>query len=54
MFNRLKPGGTLIASGIIDDRLSEVLTAFTEAGFVRPQIDEDEIWRAITIHRPNT
>ena len=51
MFARLKPGGTLIASGIIDDRLQEVLTAFAEVGLVNPQIDEDEIWRAVTVQR---
>ena len=43
----LKPGGTLIVSGIITERLDEVLAALKEAGIKVVKITEKEGWNAI-------
>lgn len=43
---RLKPGCTFISSGIVDERLPDVLNALDAAAFEVLQTREDEIWRA--------
>ena len=43
----LKRGGKLIASGIIDDRLDEVLSAFWENGLTVCEVRSGEDWRAV-------
>lgn len=50
----LKPGGTLICSGIIDSRKDEVLAALDELaadGIERVRIDEQKDWVAVTLRR---
>ncbi len=43
----LRAGGVLIASGIIGERLPEVLTALTAAGFDIEEVRESGDWRAL-------
>ena len=43
----LAPGGVFIASGIIDERVDEMLAALKENGFETVEIRESEDWRAI-------
>ena len=43
----LKPDGKLIASGIIADRLDEVLDALKENGLEAVEICSGEDWRAV-------
>ncbi len=47
----LKPEGTLIVSGIIDERLDEVLAALTSAGFSVKTRKNAEGWNAIVLGR---
>lgn len=42
----LKKGGTLIISGIIEERMDEVLTAVEGVGFIRKQVSKKEGWAA--------
>lgn len=42
----LKDGGTLIISGIIEERMDEVLTAVENAGFTRQNVSIKEGWAA--------
>ena len=42
----LKKGGTLIISGIIEERMDEVLTAVEGVGFIRKQVSIKEGWAA--------
>jgi len=44
---RLKPGGVFIASGIVEERLPEVLKVLADAGFRVEEVREEEIWRAV-------
>lgn len=48
----LKAGGSLIASGIIDDRLDEVAEALESAGLSIIETVADEDWRAILAVKP--
>jgi ribosomal protein L11 methyltransferase len=43
---RLKPGGLFIASGIVDDRLDDVLATLAANGFELLESLSEEIWRA--------
>ena len=45
--NLLKPGGLLIASGIIDDRLDEVLSELEKHGLNILEVRSGEDWRAV-------
>ncbi len=45
--DRLKPGGLFISSGIVDERLPDVLSALETSGFEVVETREDEIWRAV-------
>ena len=47
----LKADGTLIVSGIIDERLDEVMTALTEAGFSAVNKRSAEGWNAVVLKR---
>ena len=47
----LKADGTLIVSGIIDERLDEVMAALTEAGFAAVNKRNAEGWNAIVLKR---
>lgn len=49
--DRLKPGGLFIGSGIVEDRLPEVLTALEVNGFQWIETREEEIWRAVVARR---
>ena len=42
----IKKGGTLIISGIIEERMEEVLTAVESVGFIRKQVSVKEGWAA--------
>ena len=44
----LLPGGTFIASGIIDDRKGELIDAIQAQGFTIETIEEERGWVAIT------
>lgn len=47
----LAPGGTLIVSGIIDERLDEVMAALTVSGFAKCASKNAEGWNAIVLKR---
>ena len=48
--NRLKLGGTMIASGIIADRLSDVTKAVIDHGLTVDRVIEEGGWVAMVIH----
>jgi ribosomal protein L11 methyltransferase len=48
----LKPGGVLIASGFLDDAVSEVSESFTNAGLTIERVVEEGVWRTIIAARP--
>lgn len=53
ILQRLNPGGVMIASGIVEERLPEVLHAIDAAGFMpMPEVRLDDIWRAVIARRP--
>lgn len=45
------PGGTLLASGIIDTRAGEVIAALTAAGFTLDRRLDDGEWVSLRLHR---
>jgi ribosomal protein L11 methyltransferase len=47
----LNPGGALIASGFLDDAVSDLRGAFDEAGMRVERVVEDGVWRAIIATR---
>ncbi len=47
----LRPGGTLIGSGVVAERLDEVLLAFAAAGLAVERIESEADWRAIIARR---
>lgn len=47
----LRPSGTLITSGILDNRLDDVSSALISAGFEILEIHTSEEWRCIIAHR---
>lgn len=46
-----KKGGTLVISGIIDDRLDEVMTAVKSAGFTVVELLHRDIWNGCALRR---
>lgn len=52
VFTALRPGGTLVASGIIAERLDGVLTALATAGFGTPELRAAGDWRTVIARRP--
>lgn len=46
MADHLAPDGLLVASGIVDEKLPEVLSALDAAGLEVVEVREDEVWRA--------
>lgn len=50
--DEIRPGGTLLASGIFVDREAEVVTAFEAAGLVIGERSVDGDWVALVAHRP--
>ncbi len=48
----LRPGGTLVASGIIAERLEAVLNALVVAGFSEPEVRAAGDWRTVVTRRP--
>lgn len=52
IYDRLKPGGLFIASGIVEERLPEVLAGLAAAGFTLLETREEEIWRATVARKP--
>lgn len=51
-FTCCKPGAPFIVSGIIDERVEEVLAALKQNGFVTEDISSAEGWNAILARRP--
>jgi ribosomal protein L11 methyltransferase len=51
---RLKPGGIFIASGIVDDRLPEVLAGLETSGFTLLETCEEDVWRATVARVPSS
>jgi ribosomal protein L11 methyltransferase len=49
--SRLRPGGTFVSSGIIDERAEEVRRALLENGFEVLEVREEDIWRCIVARR---
>lgn len=47
----LKENGTLIVSGIIVERMNEVITAIESVGFVQCEVNEKEGWAAVRFTR---
>ena len=47
-----KPGAPFIVSGIIDERVDEVLTALKQTGFAVEEVSSAEGWNAILARRP--
>jgi ribosomal protein L11 methyltransferase len=47
----LRPGGALVASGIIAERLEAVLAALAAAGFAAPEVRADGDWRTVIARR---
>jgi ribosomal protein L11 methyltransferase len=50
----LAPGGVFIGSGIVDDRLDEVLRAGAAAGLAPAGVLTSGEWRAVLLARPGT
>ena len=46
--NALKPGGVFITSGIIHERIDDVVSAMTKAGFTIKDIVKKGEWASIT------
>jgi ribosomal protein L11 methyltransferase len=49
---RLKNGGIFIGSGIIDEKLDEVLAALSQNGLQLREVREEEAWRAVVAVKP--
>ncbi|WP_265456245.1 50S ribosomal protein L11 methyltransferase [Enterococcus sp. HY326] len=50
-FRLLKPSGTLIISGIIEDKKALIFTALAEVGFVVDQVFQQKDWYAMIIKK---
>lgn len=44
---RMKPGATFVGSGIVAERLDDVLAALEQVGLKLVEVREDEIWRLV-------
>lgn len=51
LFAALRPGGTLVASGIIAERLEAALAALAAAGFIRSEVRAAGDWRTVIARR---
>ena len=49
----LEPNGTLLTSGIIEDRIDDVINAGQENGFAVVKRKENKGWACITFKRAN-
>ena len=47
----IKDGGVLIVSGIIEERMDEVITALESVGFMNPEVNLREGWAAVKFTR---
>ncbi len=52
LHDELRPGGSLVASGIFVDREAEVRTAFEGAGLIVDRRTAEGEWVALDAHRP--
>lgn len=52
LWDALHPGGWVVASGILQEHLEEVVGALHGAGFPTPQVRRDEEWVALLARRP--
>jgi ribosomal protein L11 methyltransferase len=48
----MKPGGTLLAGGIIEERLAQPREALAKAGFQTEKVLAEGDWRTIVAHKP--
>ena len=48
---KLNSGGTLLASGIINDRIADVTAAVMAHGFTIDKVIEEGGWAAMVIHQ---
>ncbi len=48
---RINPGGVFIGSGIVEEKLQDVLDALPANGFDLLEVRSDEIWRAVIAQR---
>ena len=49
IYDTLKPGGKLIASGLLADQADETNAVLAEAGFVTEKVSTTDDWAAITL-----
>ncbi len=49
---RLRQGGVFLSSGIVEERLPDVLSALSPAGFEMVEVRSADIWRAVVARRP--
>lgn len=49
---RIKPGGLFIGSGIVEEKLQEVLHALQQTGMELVEVRSEEIWRAVIARKP--
>ncbi len=52
LFSALKPGGTLVASGVVQSQAEQVEEAFLTAGFTLRSSMTDEDWTALVLAKP--
>jgi len=52
LFERARPGGCCIASGLLAEQAFDVATALRQAGFDEPQAEASGDWLALTARRP--
>ena len=52
VLDRLLPGGLFIASGIVDEKLNEVLDCFSSVGLAVEEVRQQEVWRCVIARRP--
>ncbi|MHB8577860.1 MAG: 50S ribosomal protein L11 methyltransferase [Dehalococcoidia bacterium] len=52
VFAALRGDGALVGSGIIEERLPDVVEALNAAGFEVASVRETGEWRAVVVHRP--
>lgn len=52
VLDRLLPSGLFIASGIVDEKLNEVLDCFSSVGLAVEEVRQQEVWRCVIARRP--
>jgi len=47
----LRPGGALIAGGIIAERLADVTAALAAAGLIAERVTKEGVWAALVVRK---